>query len=115
MKKQLLTIVITVAVMALVSFRIAEHESMAKVKTVEGIEIYMQSEPLRTYTVVGDVLPSGSNLHMDSMDHFCEFYIQRAKKKGYEFDALIFNNKWRGYAVKWKEGSTEKVSEKGSD
>jgi len=80
------------------------------IKKVDDVEIFMQSEPITLYgyDIIGDVLPAGMNMHMDSMDHLCEHFIKRAQKKypGEQFDALVFLNNWRAQVIRYRKNKS---------
>ncbi len=91
---------IAVLVFAAFTYR-QQEEPNAKVKSIDGIEIYIQSDPVKKYTVVEDILPAKFNFHMSSIDNLCSHYVKVAKNKDVQFDALIFQNNWRAQLIKW--------------
>lgn len=101
-KTSLVSCTVVAVLLTLVSFTYQQEEANAKVKSIDGIEIYIQSEPLKKYKVVDDLLPAKFNFHMSSIDNLCSHYVKVAKKKEVEFDALVFQNNWRAYMVKWE-------------
>lgn len=102
MKKQLLTIAATVAVMALLSFTSQDDKKgLARVMEIDGVEVYVLATPLREYTVVEST--SCMNSATATIHRRVECFVGTAKKKKVEFDAILVNDSRGADLIKWKE------------
>ena len=109
MKKVLLT----VAVFFVCLFSFAQND-LARVKKVNGVEVYIMCEPLREYETVVDV---GTGLKAESLitgglvnksiSGRVEQYINRAKKENAAIDAIVYTSGKRVVGVKFKGTATE--------
>ena len=82
-----------------------EKKGLARVQKIEGIEVYVMSEPLREYEVVGDVSVYDTGFGEQYVDDWMNKYVKKAKKlveDGKQVDAIIYTNGKKATAVKFK-------------
>lgn len=86
------------ALMAFTTADATKDEFLAKVRKVNGVEVYIMNEPLRKYETVVDVATGAKaeslltgGLINKSISGRIEQFIKRAKKDNENFDALIYS------------------------
>ena len=95
-----------------------DSNTLATVDVIDGKEVYLLSEPLRSYEVVSTVRtgPKVSSLFTrglisedinDKAAQFTRKSIRKMKKKGIEFDAVRYSSGKRIQAIRFKEEATE--------
>jgi hypothetical protein len=84
-------------------------DQMARVSKIDGIEVYLMSEPIKPYEVIDDLgsgLQFGSSLSTVTIDELTQHYVEAAKKVGKKkdktVDAVIYTSGKKAVAVKWK-------------
>ena len=91
----------------------APETDLARVKKINGIEVYVMNEPLRKYETLVDV---GTGLKAESVltgglinktiSGRVEQYINRAKKENANIDAIVYSSGKRVIGVKFKDAGT---------
>lgn len=90
---------------------------LARVNKVNGIEVYVMSEPLRDYETVSDVgtglkaesLLTGGIINKSISERIGQF-VHKAKKENSDIDAVIYSNGKRVIGIKFKtEGTIENI------
>lgn len=107
MKKGLLTIIVLalVAMSFTLTMTDEEKKGLGKVQKIEGIEIYVMSEPLREYEIVEDVSVYDAGISQQYVDDWMMKYVKKAKKlieDGKTVDAIVYTNGKKASAVKFK-------------
>ncbi|MDP3358107.1 MAG: hypothetical protein Q8S41_02045 [Lutibacter sp.] len=90
---------------------------LARVNKVNGVEVYVMSEPLRDYETVSDVgtglkaesLLTGGIINKSISERISQF-VHKAKKENEDIDAVIYSNGKRVIGIKFKtEGTMENI------
>jgi hypothetical protein len=90
---------------------------LARVNKVNGVEVYVMSEPLRDYETVSDVgtglkaesLLTGGIINKSISERISQF-VHKAKKENENIDAVIYSNGKRVFGIKFKtEGTMENI------
>lgn len=103
MKNQILSVLTVIVLMGCLSFAFkSEDEGLAKVKSIEGHEIYIMCEPVKNYSLVDQINSAGNSLSMMTIEKYVSAYMNKAEKKGIKYDAIIFHNNWSASFIKWK-------------
>lgn len=91
-----------------------DETELARVKRMNGVEIYIMCEPLREYEVVVDINTGAKaesiltgGLINKSISGRVEQFINRAKKENENFDAIVYTSGKRIVGVKFKDSGTE--------
>ena len=96
----------------------AQDQRLAKVKKLKGIELYILSEPLRTYEVVADkhqrkgIYQKDANGKMpisSKVEMFVKKTLKDAKKNKYDFDAILYTNGKRAFAIRFTDQPTKET------
>jgi len=103
---------------------VAQSKTIAKVQKVNGIEVYVMAEPLRSYDVV---IGKGNSLKWSSfltggllnesvstkITSFANKIKKKAKSEGIEIDAVIYTNGKKISAIKFNDelGSNDRLAE----
>ena len=96
----------------------AQDVPLAKVKKVNGIEVYILSEPLRDYEVVlggrnklqwGSFLTGGLFVPAidDKISKFIKAVQEKAEEEGVKFDAIVYTDGRNVSAIKFTEEKTD--------
>ena len=90
---------------------------LARVNKINGVEVYVMSEPLRDYETVSDVgtglkaesLLTGGIINKSISERISQF-VHKAKKENEGIDAVIYSNGKRVIGIKFKtEGTMENI------
>ena len=109
--------IITVTVCSNIFAQTSITNDLARVNKVNGVEVYVMSEPLRDYETVADVgtglkaesLITGGIINKSISERISQF-VHRAKKENLDIDAVIYSNGKRVIGIKFKdEGTTENI------
>jgi len=84
----------------------SSNKSLATVQKQQGKYVFLFCEPVAEYEIVDQwvctVNLSGGSILQDNADELLKDAFKRAKKKGYEFDAVISGSAAKDLAVKFK-------------
>lgn len=102
--KKLFLALIAVAAMAM-AFTKVQNEGLAKVKTIEGKEVYVLSDPLRNYTVVETYTTAlvTAVAGRQTIENQMKDIIWRGNKNKIDFDALLTDDGKKVTLIKFKE------------
>ena len=111
-------ILIIALVICLNAFSQTSRETdLARVKKVNGIEIYVMNEPLREYETINDVgtgfkaesVLTGGLINKSISERMSQF-VKRVKNENPNIDAVIYSSGKRVVGVKFKkEGTAENI------
>lgn len=95
----------------------AQDQRLARVKKMQGKELYILAEPLRAYEIVSDkhqrsgkFFSKGGASKMaisTKLEVLIKKMLKESIKEGYEFDALLYEDGKRAFAIKFTEAATE--------
>lgn len=109
--------IITVTLCSNIFAQTSITNDLARVNKVNGVEVYVMSEPLRDYETVADVgtglkaesLITGGIINKSISERISQF-VHRAKKENLDIDAVIYSNGKRVIGIKFKdEGTIENI------
>lgn len=72
-----------------IAFTVIKDPALAEVRQVDGLNIYLYSEPVDQYEVIGSVKAPGLT-KTDRVDYLVELIVKRAKKSYPNATGLIF-------------------------
>lgn len=79
------------------------NPGVANVEKINGLEVYILSEPDRPYRVVNNALGLGfPPVDREQIRKYVERYVKRASKAGQDIDAIIYKTGNKAMAVKFK-------------
>ena len=99
------------AMMVISSFRLTisdeDKKGLGRVMKIQGVEVYLMSEPLREYETVEDMgsgMQSGfSSVEIDELaNRFVKRAIKAGEKKNKPVDAIIYTSGSKCIAIKFK-------------
>jgi hypothetical protein len=95
------------------AFKNDEEKGLARVNKVQGIEVYVLSEPLRDYEVISDVGTAISTtsavtagLVNESIADKISTFVRKAMKENSRIDAVIYSSGKRIVGVRFKDTAT---------
>lgn len=109
------TIFILFAVAFLINsgFKSDEEKGLARVSKIQGIEVYVLSEPLRDYEVISDVGTGLSTtsavtggLVNESIADKISTFVRKAMKQNSRIDAVVYSSGKRIVGIRFKDTST---------
>lgn len=109
--------IITVTLFSNIFAQTSITNDLARVNKVNGVEVYVMSEPLRDYETVIDVgtglkaesLITGGIINKSISERISQF-VHRAKKENLAIDAVIYSSGKRVIGIKFKtEGTIENI------
>lgn len=113
MKTKTILAALAISLLAFSSFRITMSEEdkngLSRVHKIQGVEVYLMSEPLREYETVDDLgsgMQLGSGMSTSTIDELAEHYVKAAlkagEKKNKKVDAVIYSSGKKALAVHFK-------------
>jgi len=89
---------------------------LSRVKKRQGIEVYIMSEPLRSYEITGEVLAEDASSILNALageekqkditeqvDILISNAMRKKRKGKFDFDAIITDNGQKGICIKFTE------------
>lgn len=103
-----------IALLGAISTLCAQQErDLARVQKLDGVEVYILSEPLREYESMSNVKTGlkvesilTAGLFNESISDKISQFIRRARKDGFSFDAVIYSGGKNILTVRFKEAAT---------
>lgn len=83
-----------------------EKKGLSKVQKVNDVEVYVMSEPLRSYEIVGTVEVYDAGISQNYIDDWMDKYVKKAIKlrdDGKTVDAVIYTSGKTATVIKWKQ------------
>ncbi|HYK76527.1 MAG TPA: hypothetical protein VEV16_06090 [Daejeonella sp.] len=111
--KKIYTVFASIVLIITYSFRQESQEGLARVNKVQGIEVYILSEPLRDYEVISDV-SNGINatsavtggMVNESIADKASNFVRRAMKENSRIDAVVYSSGKRVVGIRFKDAAT---------
>ncbi len=111
--KKLLTLLITLSLFSSFAFKNKDEEGLARVNKVQGIEVYILSEPVRDYEVISDVgtglsttsAITGGLVNESIADKISNF-VRKAMKQNSRIDAVVYSSGKRIVGIRFKDKPT---------
>jgi len=116
--KKISTLLIAAALVLSLGFKAKDEEGLARVNKVQGIEVYILSEPVRDYEVISDVSTgisttsavTGGLVNETIADKVSNF-VRKAMKQNSRIDAVVYSSGKRIVGIRFKD--TPKSDTKG--
>lgn len=111
--KTISTLLLGVSLLFCAGFKLEDEQGLARVNKLQGIEIYMLSEPVRDYEVISDV-SNGINttsaitggMVNESIADKASNFVRRAMKENSRIDAVIYSSGKRVVGIRFKDKGT---------
>ena len=108
--KKLSTLLIALVALISLSFKNDDQEGLARVNKVQGIEVYVLSEPVRDYEVISDVgtgisttsAVTGGLVNETIADKISKF-VRRAMKENSRIDAVVYSSGKRIVGIRFND------------
>ena len=111
--KKLLTLLTAVTFLINSGFKENEEKGLSRVNKVQGIEVYILSEPLRDYEVISDVGSGISTtsavtggLVNESISDKISSFVRKAMKENSRIDAVVYSSGKRIVGIRFKDTAT---------
>lgn len=110
--KKLFTLLVSVSLL-ICGFRVEDEKGLARVNKVQGVEVYVLSEPLRDYEVISDVgtglsttsAVTGGLVNESIADKISNF-VRKAMKQNSRIDAVVYSSGKRIVGIRFKDTPT---------
>ena len=115
MKKLNFVLIAALAVLMLAfsSFRLTQSgddkKGLARVTKIQGVEVYLMSEPLREYETIEEIgsgIQLGSSINTPEINNLAEHFVKVALKAGEkqkkQVDAIIYSSGKKAIAIHFK-------------
>lgn len=104
---------IGVSLLISTGFKINDEKGLARVNKVQGVEVYILSEPLRDYEVISDIgtglsttsAVTGGLVNESIADKISNF-VRKAMKENSRIDAIIYSSGKRIVGIRFKDASS---------
>lgn len=111
--KKVYASVLALVLVTVFAFKPEDEEGLARVSKIQGIEIYMLSEPVRDYEVISDVnnginassAITGGMVNESIADKAAKF-VRRAMKENSRIDAVVYSSGKRVVGIRFKDAAT---------
>ena len=111
--KKVYASVLALVLITIFAFKAEDEEGLARVSKIQGIEIYMLSEPVRDYEVISDVSNginassaiTGGMVNESIADKAAKF-VRRAMKENSRIDAVVYSSGKRVVGIRFKDAAT---------
>jgi hypothetical protein len=89
MKKILMGVCLGIVITATLSFKVIQDKSNAKVQKIQGVYIFIKSEPQLDYEIIGSM--KGPTFGSHEFDDLLEAIIKKQKKEFPQGEGILFD------------------------
>lgn len=89
MKRLLMGVCFGIIITATLSFKLIQEKSIAKVQKIQGVYIFIKSEPQMEYEILGSM--KGPTFGSHEFDELLDGVIKKQKKEFPQADGILFD------------------------
>lgn len=101
MNKYWIILLLAVLISSFILRKPNQDKGLGRVEKIDGKEIYLFSEPLQAYKVVGDYNNSKNIISSCNLRNLIDSYLKRAQKDKIKFDALYMDTSDNIYLIQF--------------